>query len=157
MNLHEVDSAATRANAFDLGFPRSLGFIQFIKVLVGILQNLRAFFLNDIGFSCFHTGPPLSRWSEQKIGIPSSKATRCSAGCFAKVPSRGSERLYIETNGWKPRAKRMSVGSCSDRLDDLPRRPCGYWILKKRSPAALDKKMAGTIFSLRFTGYCDPG
>jgi hypothetical protein len=58
MNLHEVDLATSRANALDLGFPRSLGFIQFIKVLVGILQNLRAFFLNDIGFSCFHSGPP---------------------------------------------------------------------------------------------------
>jgi len=58
MNLHEVDFAATRANAFDLGFPRSLGFIQSIKVLVCIFQNLRAFFLNDIGFSCFHFGPP---------------------------------------------------------------------------------------------------
>jgi hypothetical protein len=99
MNLHEVDLATSRANALDLGFPRSLGFIQFIKALVGIFQDLRVFFLNDIGFSCFHSGPPLSRWSEQKIGIPSSKATRCSAGCLVKAPSRGSERLCIETNG----------------------------------------------------------
>jgi hypothetical protein len=36
MNLHEVNFATTWANAVELGFPRPLGFIEFIKARVGI-------------------------------------------------------------------------------------------------------------------------
>jgi len=43
--------------------------------------------------------------AERNVGIPSSKATRCSAGCLVKVPGRGSQRLCIETNELIDRGK----------------------------------------------------
>jgi len=98
MNFHEVDFATTRADAFDLGFAGSFGFLQFIIVLVGILQNLRGFFSERHRFLVFSFWTSLSRWSKRNVRIPSSKATRCSAGCLAKVPSRGVEKLCIGTN-----------------------------------------------------------